>query len=103
MDLQKAVEFLIESQAKHDAELQAIESQLSTLRELVENGTNLLVKYQQVTDNRLQLLIEARVRTEENLGRLADAHLRLAEAQAITAEKLLNLVTGALNNSAQPE
>jgi hypothetical protein len=103
IDLEKAVEFLLESQAKHDAKMQAIEGHVQALSELVENGTNLLVKYQQVTDNRFQLLIESRVRTEENLARLADAHLRLAEAQGITAEKLLSLVNSALDHTSESD
>jgi len=81
MDVEKTMEFLLEGQARHDAQIQVI-------RNLLEDWMKLVVSYQIKTDEKLAALMDAQLRTEAQLER-TDAQLaRLAEAQAITEQKL---------------
>jgi hypothetical protein len=69
MDIEKAVEFLLEGQAKHEAEIKAI-------RKVISGGLKLVVKYQTRTNEKIEALLDAQLRTEASLGRLAEAQTK---------------------------
>lgn len=77
MEIEKAIEFLLEGQAKHEAEIKAI-------RKVISGGLKLVVKYQTRTNEKIEALLDAQLRTEASLG-------RLAEAQAVTEQKVSKL------------
>jgi hypothetical protein len=73
MEIEKAIEFLLEGQAKHEAEIKAI-------RKVISGGLKLVVKYQTRTNEKIEALLDAQLRTEASLGRLADAQTRTEHA-----------------------
>jgi len=85
MEIDKAVEFLLQSQARQ-------ESQLQSIRNLIESGIKLVITYQNDTNHRLNALLDAQIRTEEKMGRLEDRMSDLAEAQKKTEQKLQVLI-----------
>ena len=88
MDVEKTMAFLLEGQARH-------ESQIQSIRNLLEGGVKLLNSYQTKTNETLAILMDAQLRTEASLERLSVAQAttdlklnRLADLQAITELKL---------------
>jgi hypothetical protein len=98
MDLEKAIEFLVESQANHEAHLQGIDAQLKAIRSVIQGGLKVVTKYRTETNRRFDALLDAQIRTEEHLARLASGQAQMAngqsqfaDAQARTEEKLARL------------
>ena len=85
MDIDKAIEFLLEGQVKHEAEIKAI-------RKVISGGLKLVVKYQTRTNDKLDALLDAQLRTEASLGRLAEAQAGLTHAQTRTEKELRTLI-----------
>ena len=85
MEIEKAIEFLLDGQAKHEAEIKAI-------RKVISGGLKLVVKYQTRTNEKLEALLDAQLRTEGSLGRLAEAQAGLADAQTRTEKELRTLI-----------
>jgi hypothetical protein len=85
MEIEKAIEFLLEGQAKHEAEIKAI-------RKVISGGLKLVVKYQTRTNEKLEALLDAQLRTEASLERLAEAQTGLADAQTRTEKELRTLI-----------
>jgi hypothetical protein len=81
MDVEKTMEFILESQAKHESEIQAI-------RTLLKGGIKLLNSYQTKTNEKLAALIDAQLRAEVRLDRTDAQIAKLADAQAMTDLKL---------------
>ena len=73
MDVEKAVEFLIEGQARHEAHLQHLDARLNTIANVIRGGLKAVVRYQVQTNQRFEELLDAQLRTEANIARLADA------------------------------
>jgi len=92
MDLDKAIEFLVESQAKHEAHLQGIDSQLKAIRKVISGGLKLVVKGQTDTNRKFEALLDAQLRTEASIARLAEAQARTADAQSRTEQELRSLL-----------
>ena len=80
MEMEKAVELLLESAARHESQLQAI-------RDVIQGGINMVVSFQAETNRKFDVLIDAQLRTEASLARLAEVTetklARLSEAQAL--------------------
>jgi hypothetical protein len=88
MDTEKAIEFLIESSARH-------ETQLIAIRNVIEGGMKLIAGL----GTKVEILFDAQLRTESRMDRLAAAQevteqkfALLAEAQTITEKKLGSLI-----------
>ena len=73
MDVEKTMEFIRESQAKHESEIQVI-------RNLLKGGIKLFKTNQAKLNEKLAAIKEAQLRTDAQFA-------RLAEAQAITERK----------------
>ena len=65
MDVEKAISFILEQQARHDERQAQFERGLNGLRKLVQMGMRMMVKFQESqgrTDAELKTLIEAQKR-----------------------------------------
>jgi hypothetical protein len=61
MEIEEAIEFLLEGQAKHEAEIKAI-------RKVISGRLKLVVKYQTRTNEKIEALLDAQLRTESKTG-----------------------------------
>ncbi|HXP87692.1 MAG TPA: hypothetical protein VN841_23365 [Bryobacteraceae bacterium] len=83
MDMERSIEFLIESAARHEGQLQRI-------RDLIEGGIKLVVASYSELNRKTDALLDAQLRTETSVA-------RLAEAQRVTEEKLQGLIESLKN------
>jgi hypothetical protein len=81
MEIEEAIEFLLDGQAKHEAEIKAI-------RKVISGGLKLVVKYQTRTNEKIEAPLDAQLRTEARLGRLAEAQTQTEHAMRAMLDSL---------------
>jgi hypothetical protein len=102
VDVEGTIQFILESQAKAEAHMGAmdgrpgvLDARLDSITKLIKQGMRLLVTFQTETNSKINALADAQLRTDAKLDRVAEAQLRtdakleeLAEAQKVTELKL---------------
>jgi hypothetical protein len=94
MDIERAVEFMVQQQARTEVQLQAI-------KDLLQGGIKLVTSYQGETNRRLDALLDGQLRSEEKIAKLADAQLKLATAQEATERRLQALIESLTKTNGQ--
>ena len=69
MDVERAIEFLLDKQAKTDAEL-------TGLYELLQNGINQLMEHYDTISRKLDALLEGQNQIHARLDRVLDSNIR---------------------------
>lgn len=95
MDVEGTIQFILESQAKAEARMGAMDARLDSITKLLKQGMRMLVTFQTETNSKFNALVDAQLRTDAKLEQVAEAQLRtdvkleqLAEAQKVTELKL---------------
>lgn len=85
MNVERTIEFILDSQAKHAARMDVIDKRMDGITKLIQQGMKLLVTSKKETDRKINALVEAQLRTDEKLK-------ELAVAQQVTEKKLQALI-----------
>ncbi len=85
MDLEKAIEFILDAQAKNDAQIAALTRSVDGLRDAVRTGVRIVGNYQSKTEILVDALTQAQLRTEETLRAFMDAQ---AETNRLMSRRL---------------
>src|SRR5438093_1030751 len=88
MDVQKTMEFILEQQAEHSAQIGELHSSVKMLATTAEH----MLAVQQQQEATLAVLANSQIQLTEAQKRLTDAQTHLTEAQAQTEERLNILV-----------
>ena len=85
MDLEKAIEFILEAQSKNDAQIAKLTRSVDALRDIVQTGVRMLGNYQTKTDILIDALTQSQLRTEETMRAFMDSQ---AETNSLLDRKL---------------
>jgi hypothetical protein len=85
MDMEQAVEFILEAQAKNDAQIGKLTRSVDALRDIVKTGVRMLGNYQTKTDILIDALTQSQLRTEETMRAFMDSQ---AETNNLIARRL---------------
>ena len=92
MNVERTMEFILNSQAKHATRMDAIDKRMGGVTKLLQQGARIMVSFQKESNDKINALIDAQSRTDAKLEELAKAQKRLAEAQEVTEKKLQRLI-----------
>jgi cytoskeletal protein CcmA (bactofilin family) len=99
MDVERTTEFILDSQAKQAAHMDAIDRRMDGVTKLIQQGTRLTMSFQKDTNHKIDALIDGQLRADARLEQSEKASLRvdaaleqLAKAQKATEQKLQRLI-----------
>jgi hypothetical protein len=92
MNVERTIEFILQTQAKQAAHMDAIDRRMNGVTKLIEQGMRLLVSSKKETDQKINALIDGQLRLEQAQGRTDAALKQLAEAQKVTEKKFQALL-----------
>jgi hypothetical protein len=81
MNVERTMEFILNSQAKHAARMDVLDRRMDGVTKLLQQGMRLLVSSKKETDQKINALIDSQLRTDVALK-------ELAEAQKVTEKKM---------------
>lgn len=80
-EMERAVEFLLASQAKHDAQIGELRDQVAELNRVITMQSESQTQFNQTITNAITALVESQRQTDARLNRLAGVVERLVEAR----------------------
>lgn len=92
MNVERTMEFILNSQAKHAARMDVLDQRMNGVTKLLQQGMRLLVSSKKETDQKINALIDSQLRTDARMeaaqSRTDRALRELAEAQKVTEKKM---------------
>ena len=79
MDIEGTIQFILESQAKHEGHMAALDERMTGISKLIQQGMQLLLSFQTESTYKINALIDAQQRSETKIDRLADSLQKLID------------------------
>jgi peptidoglycan hydrolase CwlO-like protein len=87
-EMERAIEFLLRSQAKHDTQIAELRDQVAETNRIVQMHADTQSEFIQIVTRTLEALGESQRRTDERLAQIAEAAARSEERNAHRYDEL---------------